>query len=284
MNKTSASTRAMILRCLTDGMGVNPTARATGVSKGTVLRLLTEAGEFAAFYHDFMVTGIRAPFLQMDEQWSLVGAHRNRSMNPAFGDIWTHVCLDTDSKLVVSYFVGDRNREATYALVEDAAARTYGITQVTTDAWGPYHDAIARFFTWRRANYAVCIKQYETTDKESQRRYGPAVCTSVEKYKRMGTPDMEKATTSHVENVNLHTRQKCRRFARLTNQHSKKAANHAHAVALHFFAHNFMRVHSTLTEQQGRKMTPAMMHGLTFRPLTADDLVEMMDPEAVTIK
>jgi IS1 family transposase len=284
MNKTSTAVRAMVLRCLTDGMGVNPTARATGVSKGTVLRLLVEAGEFAATYHNYVVRGIRAPFQEFDEQWSFVGAHRNRSDNPAFGDIWTHVCLDSRDKLVVSYLVGERSRAATNAIVADAAERTYGQTQVTTDAWGPYHDAIAKFYTWRRADYAVCVKNYETTDKESMRRYGPAVCTSVTKHKRMGTPDMDKATTSHVENLNLHTRQKTRRFARLTNQHSKKAQNHAHAVALHFFAHNFMRTHAALTKKQGRPTTPAMMHGLAFRPLTADDLVQLMDPEAVTIK
>lgn len=284
MNKTSAATRAIILRMLTDGMGVNPTARAAGVSKGTVLRLLEEAGDFCAYWHDTMVTGVRTPFLQMDEQWSLVGAHRNRSDNPAFGDIWTFVCLDTDSKLIVSYLVGDRNRDNTYALVEDAAARSYGRTQVTTDAWGPYHDAIAKYFTWRRADYVVCVKNYDETDKESRRRYGPAICTSVTKHNRMGQPDMERATTSHVENVNLHTRQRCRRFARLTNQHSKKAENHAHAVALHFFAHNFMRVHQTLTaEQKGRRMTPAMMHGLAFHPWTAEDLVAAIDG-TVTIK
>lgn len=61
MNKTPAATRAVILRCLTDGMGVRPTARTAGVSKGTVLRLLAEAGEFAAFYSDFVLRGIRAP-------------------------------------------------------------------------------------------------------------------------------------------------------------------------------------------------------------------------------
>lgn len=284
MNKTSAPTRATILRMLTDGMGVNPTARAAGVSKGTVLRLLEEAGEFCAFYHDFMVTGIRAPFLQMDEQWSFVGAHRNRSENPAFGDIWTHVCLDADSKLVVCYLVGDRSRASTYELVQDAAERTYGRTQVTTDAWAAYQEAVAKYFTWRRADYAVVVKNYETTDKESARRYGPAVCTSVTKQDRMGQPDMDRATTSHVENLNLHTRQKCRRFARLTNQHSKTAQNHAHAVALHFIAHNFIRVHSALSRKQERPTTPAMMHGLAFRPLTVDDLVELMDPESVTIK
>lgn len=95
---------------------------------------------------------------------------------------------------------------------------------------------------------------------------------------------MDKVTTSHVKNVNLHTRQKCRRFARLTNQHSKKAENHAHAVALHFFAHNFMRTHSALSKKQERPTTPAMMHGLAFRPWTAEDLVAAIDPTAVTIK
>jgi IS1 family transposase len=284
MNKTSMSTRAMILRCLTDGMGVRPTARATGVSKGTVLRLLEEAGEFASFYHDHVVRGIRAPHQQFDEQWSFVGAHRNRSKNAAYGDVWTFVCLDTESKLVVSYLCGDRSRENTDAIVGDAAMRTYGLTQITTDGFAAYWDAIAKHFTWRRADYAQVIKSYENDDKEEMRRYGPARCTGVEKKKIMGTPDMEKATTSHVENVNLHTRQRCRRFARLTNQHSKTAQNHAHAVALHFFAHNFIRVHATLTTQQGRKMTPAMMHGLAFRPWTVADLVEAMDPTAVTIK
>jgi len=203
---------------------------------------------------------------------------------PENGVCKTFVCLDMESKLVVSYLVGDRSRENTYAIVADAAERTYGITDIYTDGWPAYWDAISKHYTWRRANYAQIIKQYETESEEDRRRYGPARCTSVEKYKRMGTPDMDKATTSHVENLNLHTRQKCRRFARLTNQHSKKAQNHAHAVALHFFAHNFIRVHSALSKKQERPTTPAMMHGLAFRPLTVDDLVELMDPSAVTIK
>lgn len=221
---------------------------------------------------------------EFDEQWSFVGARRNRSHNPAFGDAWTFVCLASDSKLVISWLVGDRTRENTNVIVADAAARTYGLTQITTDGWGAYHDAIARAYTWRRANYAQVIKSYENDDQEEKRRYGPARCTGVQKYKLMGTPNLDLATTSYVENLNLQTRQKCRRFARLTNQHSKLLANHVHAVALNFFAHNFMRVHSTLSKQQERPMTPAMVHGLAFRPWTADDLIRMMDPEAVTIE
>ena len=95
---------------------------------------------------------------------------------------------------------------------------------------------------------------------------------------------MAKATTSYIENVNTQTRQRCRRFTRLTSAHSKKALNHMHAVALNFFAHNFMRAHETLSKQQGKPTTPAMMHGLAARPWTADDLVAAIDPSAVTIK
>jgi len=36
-----------------------------------------------------------------------------------------------------------------------------------------------------------------------------------------------------------------RRFTRLTNAFSKKAQNHAHAVALHFMHYNFCRTHNT---------------------------------------
>jgi len=37
-----------------------------------------------------------------------------------------------------------------------------------------------------------------------------------------------------------------KRFARLTNAHSKKLENHKHAVALHFMHYNFARICQTV--------------------------------------
>lgn len=62
-----------------------------------------------------------------------------------------------------------------------------------------------------------------------------------------------------------------RRFIRLTNAFSKKAANHAYAVALHFMHYNFCRSHKTL------RMTPAMATGVTDRLWDLSDLVALVE-------
>jgi hypothetical protein len=49
-----------------------------------------------------------------------------------------------------------------------------------------------------------------------------------------------------------------RRYKRLTNAFSKKIENHAAAVALGYFAYNFIKIHRTL------RTTPAMVAGVTI--------------------
>jgi len=285
MNKTPLDTRARILSCLIDGMGINAITRTMGVAKTTVLRLLLDAGDFAAFYHDHRVKGLRCPRIELDEQHSFVLAKRGRSENPLSGDAWTFLCLASETKLVVSWLVGPRTPEATYAICEDAAKRTTGIVDISTDGYGPYEEGIRRAFSWRRANFARVIKQYEDEPLAKGRRpAGQPKVKRVEKIRVIGTPDLDVASTSYIENVNLSTRQRCRRFGRATQGHSKALAYHEAALALHFWAHNFVRVHSTLTAEQGRKTTPAMMHGLADRPLSTEWLALMCDPNAVTIK
>lgn len=62
-----------------------------------------------------------------------------------------------------------------------------------------------------------------------------------------------------------------RRFTRLTNAFSKKAENHAAAIALHTMHYNFVRIHQTLRE------TPAMAAGVSKTLWNVSDIVEMLE-------
>lgn len=285
MNRLSQPERAIALRCLTNGMSVRATSRVSGVSKGAVLRLLAEAGEFCTAYHCLRMRNLPTARVEADEQWSFCGTKQKNAILPGHGDLWTFAALDADTKLVISYLVGARNTENTYAFIEDLAGRVRGRIQLTTDGWAAYVGAVRYAFGFGRCDFAQLVKQYASPqDIEGQRRYSPPLCTGAIKIRMIGRPEIGKVSTSYIENLNLNTRQHCKRFARLTIAHSRKAENHAHAVALNFFAHNFIRVHSTLTSERKVKTTPAMASGLTDRPWTVDDLLTLMDPEAVTIK
>jgi hypothetical protein len=62
-----------------------------------------------------------------------------------------------------------------------------------------------------------------------------------------------------------------RRLTRLTNGFSKKAENHAHAVAIHYMHYNFGRIHKTL------HVTPAMEAGVADHVWTMTEIAALMD-------
>lgn len=93
-------------------------------------------------------------------------------------------------------------------------------------------------------------------DEGGHRRYSPAVCKSIRKITITGDPADEHISTSYVERSNLNFRMQNRRFTRLTNDFSKRVANHAYQVALYVVSHNWVRIHQSLD------MTPAMSVGL----------------------
>jgi hypothetical protein len=86
-----------------------------------------------------------------------------------------------------------------------------------------------------------------------------------------GNPNPKYISTSYVERQNLTMRMHMRRFTRLTNAFSKKLANHAAAVALHYMWYNFVRVHQTL------RVTPAMESGTASHVWSIDEIVGLLD-------
>lgn len=280
MNQLPISRRAAIIRALVEGNSIRATARLTGTAKGTVLSLLVDLGELASIYQDHVIRGLSTKRVQCDEIWSFVGCkermvpkgqrHRGR------GDVWTWTALDQDSKLMITWLVGNRDRRAATAFMVDLRSRLANRVQLTTDAFNGYLPAVEAAFGWDGVDYARLVKVY-SSNAESHRRYSPPVCVGAEKEWIMGEPIKEDVSTSHVERQNLTMRMHMRRFTRLTNGFSKKAENHSHSVSLHFLYYNFVRPHKTL----GLKTTPAMAAGLTTRPVTVEEIAGWLDPRTL---
>src|SRR5262249_6264731 len=148
------------------------------------------------------------------------------------GDIWTWVAIDADTKLVPSWWVGARDAECARALLADLASRVSDRIQLTSDGLAAYRDAVNDAFL-DDVDYAMLVKTYGEAP-ETEKRYSPPICTGAHKNPVVGNPDAKHISTSYVERQNLTMRMNIRRFTRLTNAFSKKAANHCHAVALHF--------------------------------------------------
>ena len=273
MRKLSTEKRAMILHSLVEGNSINSTARMCGCSKITVLRLLADAGTFCAEYHDENVRNLQCERVQMDEVWSFVGC-KDKSKNAGaegHGSVWTWVAIDADTKLVMSYFMGERNQEAANAFVGDVRDRIDSRIQLTSDGFNAYREAVERAF-YGYVDYAMLVKEYGW-DGSPDTRYSPPACVGAHKRSLCGSPEEQHVSTSLIERQNLTLRMGSRRFTRLTNAFSKKIENHAHAIALHYFYYNFCRKHQSI------KTTPAVAMGIADRAFSILDLVMMIERE-----
>ncbi len=258
-------------------MSIRGTVRVTGVSKNAVIKLLVEMGNACADLHDRTVRGIKAKRLQCDEIWQFVGC-KQKNASPdqkaaGWGDVWTWVALDADSKLCVSYLAGGRDTGWATEFAWDIRQRVIGRPQITTDAHRPYLAAIEIAFG-ANVDYAQMHKIYGASG-EVEGRYSPATCIGCDMKTVIGEPDYRYVSTSYVERQNLTMRMSMRRFTRLTNAHSKKLENHAAAISLYFAFYNFCRMHQSI------RVTPAMEAKIADHVWSIEELVALLpEPEA----
>jgi IS1 family transposase/uncharacterized protein YerC len=270
MNYLSNTDRIRIVSALVEGNSLRSIVRMTGFSMNTVARLLVELGEACDTYHDKNVRNVASKRVQCDEIWSFVGAKAKnvpREKDGQWGDVWTWTAIDADSKLIISYAVGNRGADTANYFMQDLASRVASRIQITTDGHKVYADAVEGAFG-ADVDYAMLIKLYGNDSFD--RRYSTGDCIGTRTAVLAGSPDPLHISTSFVERQNLTMRMQMRRFTRLTNAFSKKVDNHAAAIALHFMHYNFCRVHKTL------RVTPAMEAGLTGHVWSIEELVSLI--------
>ena len=115
MNRLSTAQRVAVVKALVEGNSIRSTVRMTGVAKNTVAKLLVELG---AAVRDVPGRDARATCSASAFSATKFGrsstrrtrtspARRSLKRNPDAGDVWTWTAIDADTKLCVSWLVGD---------------------------------------------------------------------------------------------------------------------------------------------------------------------------------
>ena len=274
MNKLPIEKIVQIITLLVEGNSLRSCSRIADVSINTVTKLLVDVGRACEKFHNEKVVGVKSKRVQCDEIWSFVYAkEKNKPADmEGVGDVWTWTALDADSKLIVSWLVGDRDADTANTFMHDVANRLATRVQLTTDGLSKYLEAVTDSFG-SYIDFAQLIKIYgkEGSAASTEKKYSPPECIGCKKQTISGDPDPKHISTSYVERQNLTMRMHMRRFTRLTNAFSKKIENHCHAIALHFVYYNFVKQHKTL------RITPAMAAGLTKRFMSIEEIVRLAE-------
>ena len=273
MNKLNTIERAKVVSVLVEGTSLRATARITGVARMTIEKLLRDLGAACERFHNERVTGLKATRVQCDEIWAFIGAKEKNATAEqkaaGWGDVWTWTGMDADSKLMISWLVGERSQHAANAFMSDVAARLTNRVQLSTDGNAVYLVAVDHAFGVD-VDYGMMQKIYTG---EGGGRYSPAKFVGATKRTVTGEPNPRHISTSYIERQNLTMRMHMRRFTRLTNGFSKKLEMHVLNVALHFTYYNFCKIHQTL------RVTPAMEAGISDHVWGIEELIAVLDTE-----
>ena len=273
MNNLNISKRAQVVAALVEGCSIRSTVRMTGVAKNTVAKLLLELAAVCTEYQYRVLRNLPCKRIQVDEIWSFCNAKaKNVPMEKqgqfGYGDVWTWVALDADTKLVPCWLIAGRDAGAAEVLMRDLADRLAARVQLTTDGLKAYLTAVEGAFG-ADVDFSQLVKMYGAAP-ESETRYSPGECIGCQRKRVTGNPDPRHISTSYVERQNLTMRMSMRRFTRLTNAFSKKIENHAAAVALFYMYYNFGRIHQTL------RITPAMAAGVSDHVWDIEEIVGLL--------
>ncbi|MFO1185933.1 MAG: IS1 family transposase [Bauldia sp.] len=281
MNKLPLAKRVQILSMLCEGSSMRAISRVADVSINTVTKLLVDAGNACAAFHYNAVRNVAAKRVQCDEIWSFCYSKAKnvaaaKAAPVGAGNVWTWTAIDADSKMILSWMVGDRGAETANFFMDDLASRLANRVQLTTDGHRVYLDAVAGAFG-NDIDYSMLVKLYgeDTSAGGPERKYSPGECIGAKKEPQVGTPDPAHISTSYVERHNLTMRMAMKRFGRLTNAFSRKIDNHVHALSLYFVFYNFTRTH------KAHKLSPAMAAGVADRLWSMEDIVKLIDESSV---
>ncbi len=144
-------TKELIKRLLLERLSLSGICRATGVSLRWLLTFI--AALYDTLPDDLFVQSLQRTTrhvrvlrlaAEADEMWSFVGSKANKQ--------WLWIALDTETKQVIAFYVGDRSRKSAQQLWKRLPVTYREYATFYTDAWAAYKEVIPA------SQHRVCAK------------------------------------------------------------------------------------------------------------------------------
>jgi IS1 family transposase len=182
-NKLQFEKKVNVVSMLCEGSSIRAVERITGVNQNTIMSLGRRVGDACRTLADEKMRGLSSRHIEVDEIWGFIGAKRNNAARVgAYGDVWTFIALDAETKIIPSFVVGKRDAYHAREFMEDLARRMAHRIQVSADGLAAYPDAVERGFG-SEVDFGVLVKTYAVTNlgnfKEAASRYSPAEVVSM---------------------------------------------------------------------------------------------------------
>jgi IS1 family transposase len=259
---------ALAIKLLCESSGIRQTARIVGIHQDTVLKILKVSGTIARQFMQDRAQNLKCEVVAADEVHSWVYARDYAVKDRAYGrgTHFTFFAVDQKSKFIINTATSERSNKDAESFLRKLKSRVAGRFQLNTDAWRGYcgfggdSNAVRRVFG-NEIDHVTEQKDFYKFGQFTTRKLAKTI-----RKRRVGFPDMDRASTSSVERTNLNLRHFSRRFTRCTLSFSKKLINHRLAVHLFVWHSNFARKHLSL------KTTPALAIWLDVAIMTTLDL------------
>jgi transposase-like protein/IS1 family transposase len=180
-----------VLTLLLEGMSVCAASRITGLHQATILSLLVTVGNKSQRLFDRRVRNVAPRFVEADELWAFVGCkerHLHEDSPKEWGDAYTWLGIDAETKLIISYHVGKRDAGSAHEFIRDLSERVTGRFQITTDGLRAYVPAIEEYFG-ADIDFAQLVKIYGAPETQGPDWYKPSQVVETIPTPISGDPD-----------------------------------------------------------------------------------------------
>jgi len=147
-NELKTEKKVLAVSMLAEGNSLRSIERMTGIHRDTIMRLAVRIGEGCATIHNDKMRGLACKHLEIDELGGFIGKKQKNvsATEYGYGDVWTFIALDADTKLIPAFTVGKRDSYHAKAFISDLAERLRNRVQISSDSLKAYADAIERGF------------------------------------------------------------------------------------------------------------------------------------------